>query len=207
MALQLMQHLCGLEDRSAYTIGPMPFVPDEQHVTTLINKSSKVTATISAMLQCDSSQDGYFLAVVCLAMSKVLDAYVAASQALSPNHSNRRFSYSSSSSSSVSSSPPLEPAPVPRRTSGRVSPSAVQGDPKAVQHLLDELYLVRASMDLLGAKIGAMSPSSCGALTADLPFSAETLNRLYDEQRGRLKAISLHLINTLKAFWVEEMSC
>lgn len=205
MALQLMQHLCGLDDPSTYATGPTPFAMEEQRIGTLVDKSSKVTATISAMLQCDSSQDGYFLAVVCLAMSKVLDAYVAASQALSPMH-ERRHSRSSSSSSSVSSSPPLRPNSIRSRNSGSASPSTNQGDPKAVQRLLDELYLVRASMDLLGAKIVAMPPSSCDELAAALPFSAETLNRLYEEQRRRLKAISLHLINTLKAFWVEEMS-
>nr|QHD56305.1 Zn(II)Cys5 transcription factor [Curvularia sp. IFB-Z10] len=207
MALQLMQHLCFLDDRSAVTIGPMPFAPDEQRIGALIDKSSKVTATISAMLQCDSSQDGYFLAVVCLAMSKVLDAYVTASQTLSPLHDRRRLSRSSSSSSSLSSLSPLASSePARSRSTGSASPPASQGDPKAVQHLLDELYLVRASMDLLGAKIAAMPPLSCDALAAALPFSAETLNQLYDEQRRRLKAISLHLINTLKAFWVEEMS-
>lgn len=206
MALQLMQHLCGLDDQSTYTIGPTPFVSDKQQVCTMMDKSSKVTATISAMLQCNSSQDGYFLAIVCLAMSKVLDAYVTASQTLSPMH-GRRLSRSSSSSSSMSSSPPLRSEHSRSRSGGSASPPANPGDPKAVQHLLDELYLVRASMDLLGTKIASMAPSSCDALAADLPFSAETLSRLYDEQRRRLKAISLHLINTLKAFWVEEMSC
>lgn len=206
MALQLMQHLCGLDSHSNYVNGPMPFISDDQRISTLIDKSSKVTATISAMLQCDSSQDGYFLAVVCLAMSKVLDAYVTAFQTLSPMHDRRRLSRSPSSSSSLSSLSPLTSEPTRSRTSGSASPPAHQGDPKAVQRLLDELYLVRASMDLLGSKIGAMQSSSFDALATTLPFSAETLNRLYDEQRRRLKAISLHLINTLKAFWVEEIS-
>ncbi|KAH7556751.1 hypothetical protein BM1_06185 [Bipolaris maydis] len=223
MALQLMQHLCCLTDTSS--ANSMPVMggaprPPPLRLRSLMDKCSKATATISAILHGDSSHDAYFLAVVCLTMSKVLDAYVTASRTLgtpttttSTADYDRRKSRSSSASSSSSSSPSVLSSPArpdsarSNRSSGSVSPPVVlQGDPKAVQQLLDELYHVRASMDLLGAKIAAVAPASCSVFASGLSFSAETLSRLYEEQRRRLKCISLYLINSLKAFWVEETS-
>lgn len=219
MALQLMQHLCCLSDStsssSSSTTIPLFGAGPQQplRLRSLMDKCSKATATISAILHGDSSHDAYFLAIVCLTMSKVLDAYVTASRTLgapiTTDYSRRksRSSSASSSSPSVLSSPTRPDSARSNRSSGSVSPPVVlQGDPKAVQQLLDELYHVRASMDLLGAKIAAVAPASCSVFASNLSFSAETLNRLYEEQRRRLKCISLYLINSLKAFWVEEAS-
>ncbi|KAH3912594.1 hypothetical protein HBI56_154360 [Parastagonospora nodorum] len=203
-ALQLMGTLCCPEDHPPYaSLSPLE---REISATTLMDRCRKVTRTVSDMLQSDSSKDGYFLAVVCLLMSKVLDAYVCASQALSiPEVDELRMSLSSSSSTAASES-----------SRSSVSLAAGGGDQKAVQQLLDELYQVRASMDLLGAKIismsssrdgmagGSLTPSYYETLAATLPFSAEILNQLYNEQRRRLKTVSLQLINNLRAFWVEE---
>jgi hypothetical protein len=210
MALQLMGHLCCPEDSSAYAnLSPLE---REVSANTLMDKCRKVTATVSDMLQSDSSKDGYFLAVVCLLMSKVLDAYVCASQALStPGTDEQRMSLSSSSSTLSSLSTTASES-----SRSSASPPAREGDPKAVQQLLDELYQVRGSMDLLGVKIASMpsnrdfmnasnlTSSYYDTLAAALPFSGEILNQLYDEQRRRLKTISLQLINNLRAFWVEE---
>lgn len=215
MALQLMQHLCCLSDTSSTNSVPLVGGGPQQplRLRSLMDKCSKATATISAILHGDSSHDAYFLAVVCLTMSKVLDAYVTASRSLGTpttadyDRRKSRSSSASSSSPSVLSSPTRPDSARSNRSSGSVSPPVVlQGDPKAVQQLLDELYHVRASMDLLGAKIAAVAPASCSVFASSLSFSAETLNRLYEEQRRRLKCISLYLINSLKAFWVEEAS-
>lgn len=201
-ALQLMGTLCCPENSPPYaSLSPLE---REISATTLMDRCRKVTGTVSDMLQSDSSKDGYLLAVVCLLMSKVLDAYVCASQALSiPEVDELRMSLSSSSSTAASES-------------SRSSASLGGGDQKAIQQLLDELYQVRNSMDLLGAKIASMSsnrdgmaggnltPSYYEALETSLPFSAEILNQLYNEQRRRLKTVSLQLINNLRAFWVEE---
>ncbi|KAJ5020384.1 hypothetical protein J3E73DRAFT_262967 [Bipolaris maydis] len=90
MALQLMQHLCCLTDTSS--ANSMPVMggaprPPPLRLRSLMDKCSKATATISAILHGDSSHDAYFLAVVCLTMSKVLDAYVTASRTLgTTNH-------------------------------------------------------------------------------------------------------------------------
>lgn len=203
-ALQLMGTLCCPEDHPLYeSLSPLE---REISTTTLMDRCRKVTGTVSDMLQSDSSKDGYLLAVVCLLMSKVLDAYVCASQALSiPEVDELSMTLSSSSSTAASES-----------SRSSVSLAAGGGDQKAIQQLLDELYQVRASMDLLGAKIASMSsnrdgmaggnltPSYYETLAASLPFSAEILNQLYNEQRQRLKTVSLQLINNLRAFWVEE---
>ena len=212
LALQLMAQLCCPEDGSAYAnLSPS----ERKHwANTLVDKCKSVTGTVSDMLQCHSSDDGYFLALVCLVMSKVLDAYVMASEALGPRGMDeQRMSLSSSSSipSSVS-------ATGSDSSRGSVSLVAREGDPKAVQQLLDELYQVRASMDLLGVKIAHMlsrrdgmfgnniPASQCDYLATTLPFSAEIVNQLYEEQRRRMTTTSLKLINILKAFWVDENS-
>ena len=212
MALQLMGSLCWSEDSAAYA----NLSPSEREIWTssLVDRCRKVTETVSDMLECHNSESGYFLAVVCLVMSKVLDAYFKASQALNPRGVDEyRVSLSSSSSSSNSSSLSATGSESSRSSA---SPLARGGEVKAVQQLLDELYQVRASMDLLGAKIASMpskrdwvfrsdlTPSYHDTPKSALPFSAEILNQLYDEQRLRLKTISLQLVNTLKAFWVED---
>ncbi|EOA82147.1 uncharacterized protein SETTUDRAFT_156996 [Exserohilum turcica Et28A] len=200
LALQLMGQLCCLEQRPAYAnLSPLE---REHWINTLADKCRKVTSTVSDMLNCHSSKDGYFLTVVCLVMSKVLDAYVQAAQALSARGlGDRRLSHSSSSSSTVSVMSTTES----ETSYASTSRSAREGDAKAIQQLLDELYQVRASMDLLGTKVASM-PSSYDSLATAVPFSPDVLNKLYDEQRRRLKTISLQLINSLKAFWVEEHS-
>lgn len=211
-ALQLMGHLCYPEDSSAYTrLSPSEY---ELWANTLVERCRKVTGIVSDMLKCHKSEDGYFLAVVCLVMSKVLDAYVKASQALSARGSKGQSVSLLSESSTLSSLS----AAASESSDSSTSPTAREGDPKAFQQLLDELYQVRASMDLLGAKITSMplkrdcifgndlDPSYYDTLASTLPFSAEILNRLYNEQRRRLKTISLRLINNLKAFWIEEHS-
>ena len=208
MALQLMGHLCYPEDSSSYA--NLSSSEREYWATTLVERCRKVTKTVSDMLQCHSSEDGYFLAVICLIISKVLDAYVKASQALSTGQTDEHNMSLSPPTSSTSSSS----ATGSESTGRSVSPSR-ERSPKAIQQLLDELYQVRASMDLLGVKIASipskrdwifgndLTPSYYDALVSASPFSAEILNKLYDEQRRRLKTISLQLINKLKAFWVD----
>jgi hypothetical protein len=210
MALQLMRQLCCPEGSSPYA----NLTPLEREVSanTLMDKCRQVTSAVTDMLQSDSFKDGYCLAVVCLLMSKVLDAYVCASQALSTSGMDEQGMSLSSSSSTLSSLS----ATASESSRNSASPSAREGDPKAVQQLLDELYQVRGAMDLLGAKIASMpshrdfidasDPATpyYDTLAAALPFSAEILNQLYDAQRRRLKTISLQLINNLRAFWVEE---
>ncbi|KAK2021941.1 hypothetical protein LX32DRAFT_711411 [Colletotrichum zoysiae] len=210
MALHLIGDLCCLENGSACS--NLPSSELEPWVNTPMDNCKKVTGTVSRMLQCPGSEDNYFLAVACLVMSKVLDAYFNASAALRTRETGeRRPSLSSSSftltSWSVNGS---------ESSSSSASPPAREGGAKAAQQLLDELYQVRASMDLLGAKIASISSehdsifggcptSSCqDNLAAALRFSAKSLKQLYDKQHGRLKAISLQLIRDLKAFWLNQ---
>ncbi|EUC46539.1 hypothetical protein COCMIDRAFT_25491 [Bipolaris oryzae ATCC 44560] len=146
MALQLMQHLCCLSDSTSSSsnsislAGPGAAGPQHHHpfrLRNLMDKCSKATATISAILHGDSSHDAYFLAVVCLAMSKVLDAYVTASRTIgtpTADYSRRksRSPSASSSSPSVLSSPTRPDSARSNRSSGSVSPPVVlQGDPES----------------------------------------------------------------------------
>ncbi|KAK1965618.1 hypothetical protein LY78DRAFT_531632, partial [Colletotrichum sublineola] len=210
MALQLLGDLCCLEYHSAYS--NFPPLQLEHWANTLVDQCKTVTGTVSQMLQCPGSENGYFLAVVCLVMSKVLDAYFNASEALRTRGMDEQRRSLSSSSSTLSSWSANDSDSSP----SSAAPTARDGDPKAAQQLLDELYEVRASMDLLGAKIASMSSQrdwvSSGHLTslcqdtpaAASPFSAKILDRLYDKQHSRLRTISLQLICDLKAFWANQ---
>jgi hypothetical protein len=237
-ALQLMSHLCFPNPTSSHT--RLSAQEREHWATTLVDKCREVTSAVSDMLQAHSTGDDYFLVVICLVMSKVLDAYVSASLALSGRvedsqhqHQHQGFSISSSSSSSSSLSSlssTTTSSSSPRTTAS--SPVTQEGDPKTVQLLLSSLYQVRTSMDLLGAKIALMPSamrdcgvfgagsgevgSQCGVFggevgnqyydvpSAGSPFSADILQRLYDEQRRRLKGVSLQLVGNLRAFWGED---
>ncbi|ROT42959.1 hypothetical protein SODALDRAFT_355146 [Sodiomyces alkalinus F11] len=205
MALQLMGQLCCQQDSPLDAdLSPLEL---EYRANTLVDESRVVTDTVNEMLQCAGSDDGYFLAVVCLVMSKVLDAYVKAAQALAARERDGQRS-SSSSSSTMSS---WSASGTDSASSG--SPKMKGKDPKAVQQLLDDLYQVRTSMNHLGAKIvsvcsrrdwllgGDLTPSSHDSALPALPFSAAILNQLYEELRRRLSAISLLFINELKQFW------
>ncbi|KAH7007629.1 hypothetical protein EDB80DRAFT_577517 [Ilyonectria destructans] len=207
MALQLMGQLCCEEDSpSNLNISPSEL---EYRANTLVDESRVVTETVNDMLQYPGSEDGYFLAVVCLVMSKVLDAYVKAAQALNAceRDGQRRLGSSSSSALSSWSSTGTESA-------SSASPATKGRDPKAVQQLLDDLYQVRTSVNHLGTKIVSvcskrdwflgtdLTPSGHDSTMPAFPFSAAVLNQLYDELRRRLSAISLQLINELKQFWV-----
>ncbi|KAL6416209.1 hypothetical protein AUP68_00424 [Ilyonectria robusta] len=207
MALQLMGQLCCEEDSpSNLNVSPSEL---EYRAHTLVDESRVVTETVNDMLQHPGSEDGYFLAVVCLVMSKVLDAYVKAAQALSAceRDGQRKLGLYSSSALSGWSSAGTESA-------SSASPATKGRDPKAVQQLLDDLYQVRTSVNHLGTKIVSvcskrdwflgtdLTPSGHDSTLPAFPFSAAVLNQLYDELRRRLSAISLQLINELKQFWV-----
>ncbi|KAL2760155.1 hypothetical protein ACRALDRAFT_1067227 [Sodiomyces alcalophilus JCM 7366] len=207
MALQLMGQLCCPPDTPPDAdLSPLEL---EYRANTLIDESRVVTETVNEMLKCPGSDDGYFLAVVCLVMSKVLDAYVKAAHALSVREREGQMSGASSSSGMSSWSH------TGADSASSTSPTTNGRDPKAAQQLLDDLYQVRTSMNHLGAKIvsvcsrrdwvlsGDLNPSSHDSLVATFPFSAAILNQLYEELRRRLSAISLQFINELKQFWVQ----
>lgn len=207
MALQLMGQLCCRPDSPVDAdLSPLEL---EHRANTLIDESRVVTGTVNEMLKCPGSDDGYFLAVVCLVMSKVLDAYAKAAQALSAREKEGQTSGTSSSSGmSPWSATGTDSVP-------STSPTTNAKDPKAAQQLLDDLYQVRTSMNHLGAKIvsvcsrrdwvmgGDLTPSGHDSPLPAFPFSVAILNQLYEELRRRLSAISLQFINELKQFWVQ----
>ncbi|KAI1864638.1 hypothetical protein JX265_008362 [Neoarthrinium moseri] len=208
MALQLMGQLCCQEENPSY-----PDVSSselESQANALVDESKAVVETVNEMLQCPGSEDGYFLVVVCLVISKVLNAYAKATQALSARERDAQRNLGSSASSvlSVWSAPGTESA-------SSASPTINGRDPKVAQQLLDDLYQVRTSMNNLGAKIifvcskrdwllgSDITPSGHDLAIPSFPFSAAVLNQLHDELQRRLSAISLRLINELKQSWAQ----
>ncbi|RYP76882.1 hypothetical protein DL769_003537 [Monosporascus sp. CRB-8-3] len=215
MALQLLGQLTSREDTpvsASLTTTDFEFRPSQlPPFRIVIEKNKMVMDTVNNMLQSAGSEDGYFLVVMCLVVSKVLSAYAAAAQALCARESDKqgRSGLPSSSSSSTLSSwstAANEPVPGARLTmKGR--------DPKAVQRLLDELYQVRSSVDQLGDKMQAcakrnwMFGSESPPMNHDFPlpafpFSATILNQLYTELRKHCSTVSLELVSELKQFWI-----
>ncbi|KAI9170609.1 Trypacidin cluster transcription factor [Paramyrothecium foliicola] len=208
MALQLMGQLCGREDSPSCS--NFSGLEAESRPDTLIDECKKVTQTVNGMLQCTGSQDGYFLVVICLVVSKLLNTYGAAAQALSARSNDVQSQMGVSSTVAPLSLSSW--AGVPGEPVLGASPPTKGGDPKAAQQLLDGLYQLRSSVDELGAKMQLclkrdwflgheFAASGHDHAQPAVPFSATILNQLYEDLRKRLSSISLDLLNELKHFW------
>ncbi|KAL8927716.1 MAG: hypothetical protein Q9208_002131 [Pyrenodesmia sp. 3 TL-2023] len=195
-ALRLMQQLSCGEDQPSPT---SPTKTSHNHQETqppqlqmVMDRNRLAIEAVHSTLQTTRSQDGYFLVVVCLVVSKVLTTYASAVRVSKASETERRRSSVSASS-----------------TLGKSK------DAMAAQRVLDALYQVQASMDQLGVKMqlwakrNATSGSDTFPIGNDtshttpvgFPFSATVLNHLYTEVRKRLSTLSLGLIDELKQYW------
>lgn len=195
-ALRLMRQLSYGEDHlspaSLITTGHDHQATEISEMQIVIEKNKKAMEAVRSTLQTTCSQDGYFLVVVCLVVSKVLSGYTSAVRLSCARENDRRTWNASASSTSLG-----------------------HNDPIAAQRVLDELYQVQASMDQLGAKMqlwakrnrtSSSEAFSIGIDTshttlAGFPFSATVLNQLYTEVRKCLSSLSLELIDELKRYW------
>lgn len=208
MALQLMEQLCSSSPTHSPPSASAHGSPDGFSTTTLVEENKMVTETVTKMLDCSGSDDGYCLVLICLVLSKVLNSYTRVVQVLS----NREANGGSGGQTRPGSRSSL--STYSRSTSASGSPTSKSRDPEAVPQLLDDLYQLRSLLDHIGSKIqaclnrdwmvnGELSPSGQDATMAAFPFSATILNQLHEGLRKRLSAISLEVLNQLKQFWVQ----
>lgn len=195
-ALRLMQQLSTGEDHPAptspTTTGHNFQETQPTQLQMVMDRNKMAIEAVQSTLQITRSEDGYFLVMVCLVVSKVLTTYASAVRISRASETERRRSSAFASSTL------------------RESKDAI-----AVQRVLDALYQVQACMDQLGAKmqLWATRYGTSGSDTfpvgndtshttlVGFPFSATVLNYLYTEVRKRLSTLSLGLIDELKQYW------
>lgn len=137
---------------------------------------------IEGMLTSDGIQDGYWLVMIALVVSRILDRYAAAVRVL-PSGDPDELAMLGGGHSSIR--PPLR-ADGPK--------------PQTVQRVLGELYQVQGLMDRFSSKIEACVSGNHRSLTWS-PFSAAVLGQIEAELRKRLSGLSLDLIDRLKQYW------
>ncbi|RYP61091.1 hypothetical protein DL769_007866 [Monosporascus sp. CRB-8-3] len=204
-ALRLMGQLSCRESPLSACSTPTGYEHQGTPLQTIIEKNREAIETITAMLPFACSQDGYFLVVVSLVVSKVLSGYAAAARVPSTME-NEKQSLSTPVSTSSSRWPTItaERIPTPLK--------AEEIDPMTAQRVLNELYRVQRLIDQLASKVQLCarrnnSFSSEDSLLDDdttpttLPFSATVLSQLTSELRKRLSTLSLELIDGLRQYW------
>jgi hypothetical protein len=137
---------------------------------------------IEGMLASDDIQDGYWLVMIALVVSRILDRYAAAVRVL-PSGDPDELAMLGGGHSSVH--PPI---------------IAAGPKPQTVQRVLGELYQVQGLMDSFSSKIEACVSRNHRSSTWS-PFSAGVLAQIEAELRKRLSGLSLDLINRLKQYW------
>lgn len=183
---------------------------------TVIDKNKEAIEAIGDMLQLPCSQDGYFIILVSLVVSRVLSRYAAVARggfySTLENDSEQSWSLSSAPSSSHRSSSSAAPE---RVHSGPPLKRREEIDPKTAQKVLNELYQVQGLIDKLALRIqqcekrnrtfgGEVFPLDNSNDTTSLsafPFSSTVLNQLDTELRKRIRVLSLELIDRLRHYW------
>ncbi|RYP66988.1 hypothetical protein DL771_007484 [Monosporascus sp. 5C6A] len=205
-ALRLMGDLSCRESPLSASPTPTGYEHQAAPLQTIIEKNREAIETISAMLQFACSQDGYFLVVVSLVISKVLSGYAAAARVPSTVENDKQ-SLSTPVSASSSRWPTItaERIPTPPLKTEEI-------DPMTAQRVLNELYRVQGLIDQLASKVQLCARRNNSFSSEDslldndttptsFPFSATVLSQLTSELRKRLSALSLELIDGLRQYW------
>ncbi|KXJ87971.1 hypothetical protein Micbo1qcDRAFT_215307 [Microdochium bolleyi] len=174
VALQLMSQLCCMQQQCSPPVLPQPHGDDPWAAAptpgaaplALVGESRAALQTVDGMLLRGGCEDGYLLAVVCLVMSKVLNAYAeAAESCIRPDDGGAHcrpwedVTGVMSTNAAVSAAPVQASHALARNAATGSAPPAdvgarrVSTPLRTAQHLLDDLITVRACLDDLGAKI------------------------------------------------------
>lgn len=188
-------------------------------VHSIVAENAQIIPSVSKMLHCPCSRDGYLLSIISLVVFKILDWYAAAAAATSVGDGQ-----ASSTNFYAEHRPPrhLEPVlPSPTNTVASSSyPGGGGGDSDdegrmAAQLVLRELHRVQRLINLLsqrlkcrGTRDGTTStPSGDGDSLNTLsnreesmssPFSATMLEQLELDLRTRLRALSSNTVDVLR---------
>ncbi|RYP90778.1 hypothetical protein DL770_003111 [Monosporascus sp. CRB-9-2] len=204
-ALHLMGQLSCRESPLSASPTPTGYEHQATPLQTVIEKNREAIETISAMLQLACSQDGYFLVIVSLVVSKVLSGYAAAARMPSGENDKQSLSTPVSAPSSHWPTITAERIPTPPLKTEEI-------DPMTAQRVLNELYRVQGLIDQLASKVQLCARRNSSFSSEDslldndttpttFPFSATVLSQLTGELRKRLSALSLELIDGLRQYW------
>ncbi|OTA56070.1 hypothetical protein K449DRAFT_399768 [Hypoxylon sp. EC38] len=195
-ALGLMQSLFPSDTTSGD--GTLPAVQS------VIENNKQVLEAASAMMKCSCSEDGYFLAVTSLIISKVLGWYYTAARKMSIAPNNHDKSTSSSSWPTPISNKSQE-TPVSVVVGGYCLNGEDQDRMKA-QLVLGELHRVQSLVNQLGTKLKLLAekkrgdnPRSGGYMEEEkMPsISAMVVDQVGTDLKNRLQWLSKHIIQRL----------
>ncbi|KAF9880616.1 hypothetical protein CkaCkLH20_01658 [Colletotrichum karsti] len=210
-ALRLMAQLCRIETTMLLSSDCPP--EPRCRADALVDKCKEVTLKVSELLQDfgPGSEDDYFLVIICLVTSKLVDLYAKAAQIVDTRAVDEPGDNVLSASSTNSS----WSATVPESAFGDY-PADGSRSSRTVLILLNELHQVRVLMDNLKAKIGHAAseddwpvvndptPSDQHDVMIAFPIYSDILGQLFDKLRKRLGETSLALIDKEKQFWMRK---
>ena len=169
-------------------------------IQTVITGNKESIETISNILQCPCSQDGYLLAIMSLVVFKILGWYAAAAR------ETREAPGREESQSSERDQPePHRPSschseqvfPFPTIL-GNYSPGSEDQDCMAAQLVLGELHHVQRLVTQLSSRLKVVGSQGVHEDNITSPFSAAMLNQLAADLRSRLRTLSLEIVDTLR---------
>ncbi|KIM94478.1 hypothetical protein OIDMADRAFT_76913, partial [Oidiodendron maius Zn] len=169
-------------------------------IQTVITGNKESIETISNILQCPCSQDGYLLAILSLVVFKILGWYAAAAR-----ETRKTPGWEESQSSE-------RDQPEPRRPSSchseqvfqfpaildNYSPGSEDQGCIAAQLVLGELHHVQRLVAQLSSRLKVVGSQSVHEDNITSPFSAAVLDQLAADLRKRLRTLSLEIVDTLR---------
>lgn len=169
-------------------------------IQTVITANKESIETISNILQCPCSQDGYLLAIMALVVFKILGWYAAAAR------ETRKAPGGEENQSSE------RDQPEPRRPSschseqvfqfptilGNYSPGSEDQGCIAAQLVLGELHHVQRLVTQLSSRLKVVGSQGVHEDNITSPFSAAVLDQLAADLRNRLRTLSLEILDTLR---------
>ncbi|KAL4995330.1 aflatoxin regulatory protein-domain-containing protein [Aspergillus recurvatus] len=190
-------------------------------IESVVSENREAIDTLSTVMDCPCSHDGYILSVVSLAVLKVMGSYIAAARGQIPALDETRGCRQDISmhtdrarqSLSFDEELPRSPCPV-----GIYSIEGRNENRMAAQLVLSQLHRVQRLVNVLASRLESIRLGTClspastlGPNSTDniienplltarriLPLSGSTYSQLEDDLRKRLRAISSETIEILR---------
>lgn len=182
-------------------------------IQSVIAENERIVKALDSILQCSCSQDGYLITVVSLVVFKVLDWYAAAGRAAptvttADSYIPHPFQIQTRSSSHFADSLCSDGENY-GENSGRVAAQMVLSELHRAQRLVNELSARFKGQGTGGAEVevGASTNTPNGTHNAiDMlcdgegtwPFSTTMLDQLEANLRGRLRIVSLRIVDMIR---------
>ncbi|KAL4984863.1 aflatoxin regulatory protein-domain-containing protein [Aspergillus falconensis] len=190
-------------------------------IQSVVTDNREAIDTLSAIMDCPCSHDGYILPVVSLAVLKVMGSYIAAARGQIPAPDDtREWGKDTSMHTGRAKQPFFFDEELPRSPcpTGIYSIEGRNQNRMAAQLVLSELHRVQRLVNVLASRLEnirlrrCLSPASTfGSNSTNniienpliaarriLPLSSSTFSQLEDDLRKRLRAISSETIEILR---------